>query len=159
MLLRLQVRLQVRLLAEHVPPAAVQEAVQDVGGDDVRERERRRRLEAPRGAGQHGAHGVRGGPGGSTCGCGSHREPRAPARPVPERERRRQPRAQKDRQFERGCGAPTFLSREGGSRSSPRASIGFLVARDTQTRSIRPHEGRQPPSPHQVALRSDLDPP
>lgn len=49
------------LLAQHVPPAAVQEAVQDVRRDDVRQRERLLRLEgrlqAQRGAGQHGAHG------------------------------------------------------------------------------------------------------
>ena len=48
-----------RLLAQHVPPAAVQEAVQDVRGDDVREGERLLRLEgglqSQRGAGQHGA--------------------------------------------------------------------------------------------------------
>lgn len=55
--------LQVRvLLAEHVPPAAVQEAVQDVRRDDVRQRQRLLRLEArlqaQRGAGQHGAHGA-----------------------------------------------------------------------------------------------------
>lgn len=54
-------RVLVVLLTEYVvPPAAVQEAVQDVGGDDVRQRERLLRLEglqAQRGAaGQHGAH-------------------------------------------------------------------------------------------------------
>lgn len=49
----------VLLLAQHVPPAPVQEAVQDVRGDDVREGQRRleARLQAQRGAGQHGAHG------------------------------------------------------------------------------------------------------
>lgn len=56
------------LLAQHVPPAAVQEAVQDVRGDDVRQGERLLRLEArlqaQRGAGQHGAHGRDGGAGG-----------------------------------------------------------------------------------------------
>lgn len=56
------------LLAQHVPPAAVQEAVQDVRGDDVRQGERLLRLEArlqaQRGAGQHGAHGREGGAGG-----------------------------------------------------------------------------------------------
>lgn len=65
----LQVMLVV-LLAQHVPPAAVQEAVQDVRGDDVREGQRLLRLEArlqaQRGAGQHGAHGGAGG-GGSRC--------------------------------------------------------------------------------------------
>lgn len=49
------------LLAQHVPPAAVQEAVQDVRRDDVRQGERLLRLEArlqaQRGARQHGAHG------------------------------------------------------------------------------------------------------
>lgn len=49
------------LLAQHVPPAAVQEAVQDVRGDDVRQGERLLRLEArlqaQRGPGEHGAHG------------------------------------------------------------------------------------------------------
>lgn len=58
------------LLAQHVPPAAVQEAVQDVRRDDVREGQRLLRLEArlqaQRGAGQHGAHGGAGGSG-SRC--------------------------------------------------------------------------------------------
>lgn len=53
------------LLAQHVPPAAVQEAVEDVRGDDVRQGERLLRLEArlqaQRGAGQHGAHSGAGG--------------------------------------------------------------------------------------------------
>lgn len=48
------------LLGQHVPPAAVQEAVQDVGGDHVRKREwllrPEGRLQSQRGAGQHGAH-------------------------------------------------------------------------------------------------------
>lgn len=48
------------MLAQHVPPAAVQEAVEDVRGDDVRQRGRRLRLEgrlqAQRRAGQDGAH-------------------------------------------------------------------------------------------------------
>lgn len=34
----------VLLFAQHVPPASVQEAVQDVRGDDVRQRGRRLRL-------------------------------------------------------------------------------------------------------------------
>lgn len=59
----MRVRVQVVvLLPQHVPPAAVQEAVQDVGRDDVRQRDRLLRLEArfqaQRGAGQHGAHGA-----------------------------------------------------------------------------------------------------
>ncbi|KAI4787419.1 hypothetical protein KUCAC02_036477, partial [Chaenocephalus aceratus] len=45
------VRVQVVLLAQHVPPPAVQEAVQDVGDG----------LQAQRGAGQHGAHVAGGG--------------------------------------------------------------------------------------------------
>lgn len=51
---------RVVLLAQHVPPAAVQEAVQDVRGDDVRQGERLLRLEArlqaQRRAGEDGAH-------------------------------------------------------------------------------------------------------
>ena len=52
--------LLVLVLAQHVPPAAVQEAVEDVRGDDVRQRGRRLRLkgrlQAQRRAGQDGAH-------------------------------------------------------------------------------------------------------
>lgn len=51
------------LLPQHVPPAAIQEAMQDVRRDDVRQGERLLRLEArfqaQRRAGQHGAHGAR----------------------------------------------------------------------------------------------------
>lgn len=63
------------VLAQHVPPAAVQEAVQDVGGDDVREGQRglrpEGRLQGQGGpGGQNRAHGSgaergRGGAGGS----------------------------------------------------------------------------------------------
>ena len=50
------------MLAEHVPPPPVEEAVQDVGGDDVRQRERLRleaALQREGLGGQHGAHGGR----------------------------------------------------------------------------------------------------
>ena len=50
------------MLAEHVPPPPVKETVQDVGGDDVRQRERLRLeggLECEGLGGQHGAHGGR----------------------------------------------------------------------------------------------------
>lgn len=60
--LLLQVVLRrVVVLAQHVSPAAVQEAVQDVRGDDVRQGQRllrfEARLQAQRGSGEHGAHG------------------------------------------------------------------------------------------------------
>lgn len=62
----MRVRVVVLLLPQHVPPASVQETVQDVRGDDVREGERllrlQARLQAQGGAGQHGAHGGGGGP-------------------------------------------------------------------------------------------------
>lgn len=53
---------QVVVFAQHVPPPPVEEAVQNIGGDDVCQRERLR-LEAGfegKGlSGQHGAHGDR----------------------------------------------------------------------------------------------------
>lgn len=61
LLLAVVLLLMLMLFTQDVSPAAVQEAVQDVRGDDVRQGERllllEGRLEGQRGAGQHGAHG------------------------------------------------------------------------------------------------------